>query len=209
MKVTFTTILQWMVLVVVVVLIFSETAVYVPPLKATRSFTVSFQARPGEVLVQSNLWSSYTGTYRQSVDWANDTSTVRTIYYFYDPDYPTSFSNLNSWYGVPQYLNIVSSNRDLSLSIVVLDATELASLLTNPATAVGSLLVFASGAFPSTVYTASNNLVLPWLQAGGRLVWIGDAIGYYSAQAGQPLSGGDNNPGLNGTESFLGLHDFG
>lgn len=209
MKPSFSTILQWTVLLLVVVLVASEVTVYVPPLKGGQSLSVTFEATPGMITIRSSLLSSYSGTFRQAIDWVNSTSTVRSIYYFYDPSYPTSYSNLVSWYGVPFYLNIVASSRGLPISVVVVDANELANILTDPTTAVGGLLVFASGALPSTVYTTSTNLVGPWLQEGGRLVWIGDTIGYLSARPGQGISDGNNNPGLNGTKSFLGFTDFG
>src|SRR5208282_5815458 len=92
--------------------------------------------------------------------------------------------------------------------VVVVNATELATVLTNSATAVGSLLVVASGAFPSTVYTSTTDFVKPWLEEGGRLVWIGDAIGYYSALPGQALSDTNVNPGIPGVVSLLGLRNF-
>lgn len=207
MKRSVATVLQWALIAFVVLLLVSEASVYVPPLKGSRTLTVSFQTSPGAVSIRSTLWSSYTGTYLRAVDWVNGSSAIRTVYYYYDANYPESYSNRPSWYGIPWYLNLIASSRDLSLTITVVNATQLASVVTNPSTAVGGLLVFASGAFPATVYSNSSDLIRPWLEEGGRMIWIGDAVGYYSAQSGHGLTR-NNTLGWNATKAFLGMNEI-
>ncbi|MGA8303732.1 MAG: hypothetical protein WA691_04150 [Thermoplasmata archaeon] len=194
---------------VVVAILVSEVAVYAPPLRNSVSFSVSLEETGSSIEVNSQVTTSYSGTFQQVGFWLNSSSEIRTIYYFYDAAYGLSFSNIISWAGMQYYLQLAIAARGLPISVVVVDADQLERILSNPLTAPGGLLVVASGAFPSTVYSNSSDLVAPWLLDGGRLAWIGAAIGYYSASANTPLSSAGSVIGTDGVHRFLGNLSYG
>jgi hypothetical protein len=196
--------LTFAIAIVVVVILISEAAVYAPPLRNSVSASVTLVEASNEIDVTSQVTTSYTGTFEQVGFWLNSSSEIRTIYYFYDAAYGLSFSNIISWAGMQYYLQLAIGARGLPISVMVVDAAQLQGILSNPLTASGGLLVVASGAFPSTVYSNSTDLVIPWIHDGGRLAWIGAAIGYYSASANTPLSSSGSVVGAYGVQRFLG-----
>lgn len=64
--------------------------------------------------------------------------------------------------------------------VTTVNASGLASLLKNTATADRRTVVLASGTLPSTVWTTKNNLLAPWIGAGGTVIWAGASPGLYS-----------------------------
>ncbi|MDD3232779.1 MAG: hypothetical protein PHT00_01230 [Candidatus Methanomethylophilus sp.] len=70
--------------------------------------------------------------------------------------------------------------------IAVVDAAALAEKLTGDLaeTDCTTALIVVSGALPATVYTGqTDDLILQWLDNGGRLYWSGNALGrYYSTE---------------------------
>ncbi|MHB1435320.1 MAG: hypothetical protein ACYCPN_05345 [Thermoplasmata archaeon] len=111
---------------------------------------------------------------------------VPTIDYYFDARYPVENSSMANWYGLPQHLESLASARHRPLAIDRVDASALASLLAQ-APATGSILLCASGVLPSTVYSATQNRLLPWIRAGGIVVWIGAPIGAYTGTPVDPL----------------------
>src|SRR5207245_6812898 len=57
----------------------------------------------------------------------------------------------------------------------------------------GRAVVIMTGALPEEVLSRDVNLVTPWVNAGGLVVWGGGTIGYWAARHGQPLSN-DGSP---------------
>ena len=105
-----------------------------------------------------------------------------SIYVFYDPNYPTLGT---SW----ERIHMLRSNlrRELFLrgfkkDVQLVNATQLESLLDEKKRAV---VVIASGAFPANVFSRDKDLVKPWLDAGGILIWFGWPPGYYTVYKGQ------------------------
>ncbi len=184
------------------VLLVSEAALYFAPFKPSLSITVTFSVVDGRIISTTHLTSSYAGSFRQVYLVGTEPSNPPTIYYYYDSSYSTAGVNLGSWYGFPHHIEAVVAQRGLPISVDVVNAAELALLFESPTT-TGDLVVMASGVFPSTVFSRSINLVSPWLEAGGRLYWIGAPIGFYSAQPGAAVKAGPSNPGADGVDTFV------
>ena len=133
---------------------------------------------------------------------------VPTIDYYFDARYPVENSTMANWYGLPQHLLSVASARHRPISIDRLGASALADLLLQPPRA-GSILVLASGVLPAPVYSANRNLLLPWIRAGGVVVWIGAPIGAYTGEPIDPLeSPAQAQPVPGGEGQFLNATDL-
>lgn len=178
---------------------------YIPSLTPTRRLTVDIASLQRDYEVTSVLWSSYTGTYQQAYVWGLEPTHTYTVYYYFDPDYSTANVEYVSWVGFPYHLREVMAYRGLPMEVKIINAAQLRSLVTNASTVSDSFLVMASGAFPSTVFTKHTNLVAPWIQQGGRLFWIGAAIGYYVSEPGVPIDypPSTSSPGRAGVSQFL------
>jgi hypothetical protein len=202
MRPALVTSLRFVVGLFLIVLLVSEASLYFAPLKPSLSITVSFVEADGRIISTTRLTSSYAGSFRQVYLDGSVSSVPHTIYYYYDSGYSTADAGLGSWFGFPHHLEAVVSQRGLPISVDVVNAAQLASVLGNSST-TGDLIVMASGAFPSTVFSRTTNLVSPWLEAGGKLYWIGAPIGYYSAQFDTPVRPGPSNPGAEGVDTFV------
>lgn len=187
-----------------VVVLVAEAAVYLPPLRNSNTLSVGFDLGASEVRGEATLDTSYAGTFTEAFDWVNESSPVKTVDCYYDAAYGYAYSNAVSAYGVPLLLNGVLHTRGLSIPVDTIDAGQLESVVTNLSAASSVVLVMTSGALPSAVYSNTTDLVMPWLEAGGRMVWIGAAIGFYSAPPNQPLSSPGAVVGPAGVARFLG-----
>ena len=105
-----------------------------------------------------------------------------SIYVFYDPKYPTLGT---SW----ERIHMLRSNlrRELSLrgfkkDVQLITAKQLESLLDEKKRAI---VIVASGAFPANVFSRDKDLVKPWLDAGGILIWFGWPPGFYTVYENQ------------------------
>lgn len=191
------------VIIMLAALLVAEASLYAYPLKPMVSVTVTFDDEGGEVVATTHLVASYSGSFRQTYLLGAGPTAVSTIYYYYDSDYFYANSNVVSWFGLAGHLSSTISVRGLRIDVVVVNAAQLATVLENPNT-TGELVVMASGAFPSTVFSKTTNIVSPWVRAGGKLFWIGAPIGYYTALAGTPIAYGQTwNPGAAGVAEFL------
>jgi len=104
------------------------------------------------------------------------------IYVFYDKNYPTVNT---SWIFNQMLWEHVKTEfylRGYSAEVELANAEELESLLSAKTPAI---LIIASGAFPSNLFSWEKNLVKPWIDSGGILIWFGGVPGYYIAQKGQ------------------------
>ncbi|MGD0028842.1 MAG: hypothetical protein ABSC91_07870 [Candidatus Bathyarchaeia archaeon] len=130
------------------------------------------------------------------------------VYVFYDLDYPTVATDWIFSAMLQGHLDAELRLRGHSNDPKLVNATELENILVNKETAV---LIMASGGFPSNVFSKDVNLVKPWIDSGGILVWFGFTIGYYSLEKG--MKKGDitwdmpQNPQENGSK-MLGLDGF-
>jgi hypothetical protein len=130
------------------------------------------------------------------------------VYVFYDLDYPTVATDWIFSAMLQGHLDAELRLRGHSNDPKLVNATELENILVNKETAV---LIMASGGFPSNVFSKDVNLVKPWIDSGGILVWFGFTIGYYSLEKGMKKEDitwdMPQNPQENGSK-MLGLDGF-
>lgn len=104
------------------------------------------------------------------------------IYIFYDPNYPAIGTGWERVHMLWSNLNREMFLRDSKEEINLVSAKELENLMSSKEKAV---VIFGSGAFPSNVFSRDKNLVTPWLDSGGILLWFGWPPGYYTVYEGQ------------------------
>jgi hypothetical protein len=102
------------------------------------------------------------------------------VYVLYDTDFPAVGTDWISSAMLQAHLNAQLRLRGYSQANLV-NVTELESILLRKEPAI---VIVASGAFPSDVFSKETNLVKPWIEAGGILVWFGFHIGYYVVERG-------------------------
>lgn len=191
-------------------LIVAEVVLYFPPAQATITSSLELsRAANGTITGSFVVTSTYTSDLNLSATIGNGAHTPTTLYFYYDPAYPSSWSSPIWSFGLTQHVPAVMAGRGLHPSIVVLNAAELRGFLEDPSDA-HSVLVMATGVIPDTVYNASENYLAPWIRGGGTLLWFGDTIGYYS---GRPYTAvvypSPLNPGIPGVSEFVNDSLFG
>jgi hypothetical protein len=106
------------------------------------------------------------------------------VYVFYDENYSTQ--GIGSDWGLIhrlwEHLKIDLKLRNYYGDVGLVDAKELQSIFISNESAV---VVMAYGAFPSNVFSWETNLVKPWIQSGGILIWFGWEPGYYTVDREQ------------------------
>lgn len=194
---------------VLAALILSEVLIYYQPVSPYLDERVSLSVVDGTLIANITAKASYPAHLRETFYYTNRPTMPLDIYLYFDAAYPYSFSDVTDWYGISQHLDALGNQRGIAVDVRVIDAAGLASFLTQPPSQ-STVLIMASGVFPDTVFTTSTNLVTPWIEAGGTLVWSGDKIGTYSGVPGVPLKyPSPSNPGTNGTRQFVNLSLFG
>jgi hypothetical protein len=103
------------------------------------------------------------------------------IYVFYDTDYPTVGTDWILSAMLQGHLKAELYLREYSDDVKLANAEELEGLMSMNKSAI---VIMASGAFPSCIFSKEKNLVLPWIESGGILVWLGYYIGYYVVEKG-------------------------
>jgi hypothetical protein len=104
------------------------------------------------------------------------------VYVFYDKDYPTVGTSWTLSQMLWEHLKTELFLRGYCGEVELANAEELNSLLSAKTPAI---LIIASGAFPSNIFSWSEDLVKPWLDSGGILIWFGWFPGYYTVEKGQ------------------------
>ena len=102
-------------------------------------------------------------------------SAMGPVVFYIDPAYPI-LGDLGSIYGVWDHLGPELRARGYAGGMSMANATQLADLMNSTATPV---VVMATGVMPRTILNRTRNLVRPWLERGGVLVWAGDYLGAY------------------------------
>jgi hypothetical protein len=103
------------------------------------------------------------------------------VFVFYDTDYPTVYTDWILSAVLLGYLQAELYLRDYSSGVSFANASELEDIMSTNKSAI---VVMASGGFPSCVFSKETNLVKPWIESGGVLVWLGDYIGWYVLEKG-------------------------
>jgi hypothetical protein len=130
------------------------------------------------------------------------------IYVFYDVDYPQLETDWTVIAMLQGYLEAELYLRGYTSAVKLASAEEVENIMLDNESGI---VIMASGAFPSCVFSKVKNLVKPWIESGGVLVWLGFYIGYYAVDKGtkpdQITYNMTQNPRENGS-SLLGLGDF-
>jgi len=103
------------------------------------------------------------------------------VYVFYDADYPTVGTNWIFIAMLQAHLKAELTLRGYNAVVELVNAEELKDILLAGERAI---VIMASGAFPSNVLSQNVNLIKPWIDSGGVLVWFGFYIGYYVVDKG-------------------------
>ncbi|HTT26173.1 MAG TPA: hypothetical protein VMH90_04335, partial [Thermoplasmata archaeon] len=206
-------ILQAIVLAFLVAALVSEALLYLPPLQAKVEASVAWTP------LGNGSWS---GTVHVDSTFAGDFSTVALerptaarsdrIYFYFDANYPISFSDLPDWFGLSQHLVSVALARGLPMDLQVVNTSQMVRILEDPTT-TGSTVVFASGILPAPIFSPTQDLIGPWMRAGGLVIWAGDQIGAYSGSPHATFGCGMNDTlGQAGTARLINvswLENFG
>lgn len=130
------------------------------------------------------------------------------IYVFYDTDYPTVATDWKLSAMLQAHLNAELRLRGYSNEARLVNASEMERILVARERAI---LIIASGGFPSNVFSKTVNLVKPWIDSGGTLIWFGFFIGYFVLEKGMRkediTDDMPQNPQRNGSKEF-GLDGF-
>jgi hypothetical protein len=104
------------------------------------------------------------------------------IHIFYDLSYPaihTSWTNVQMLY---TSLEGVLHLRGFKGTLDLVSAKELEDLMSYKEKTV---IIMASGSFPANVFSKDIDLVTPWLDSGGILLWFGWFPGFFTVYKGQ------------------------
>lgn len=104
------------------------------------------------------------------------------VYLFFDSRYISVGTDWVMISRLWEHLEIALKLRGYTGDVKVVDAEGLEDVFLSKERAVVAL---AYGAFPSNVFSWETNLVSPWLEAGGTLVWFGWEMGFYSVDQNQ------------------------
>lgn len=173
---------QYVIMLILIVLLVSEVIWYSPytrPTKGSFSILGMFQHSEGAA-------TNVTITYQLAAYFPLDATVVVTpvmevprdlpIYVFYDTDYPTVATDWIFSAMLQAHLKAELILRNYSAGVKLANAEELENILLEKKPAI---VIMASGAFPSNIFSKEINLVKPWIDSGGILVWFGFHIGYY------------------------------
>ncbi|HXX88534.1 MAG TPA: glycosyltransferase 87 family protein [Candidatus Acidoferrum sp.] len=99
----------------------------------------------------------------------------KAVFIYYDDAYPSSFVTRAGWAGFLDHAPVELRLRGYKGSIEIVNADELRSVMEQD---YDSVIIIPSGVFPETVHSNNESIVHGWLEAGGTLIWIGDAFAY-------------------------------
>jgi hypothetical protein len=97
---------------------------------------------------------------------------------FFDPDYPT-LTTQKRITGLTLHLESKLEEMALQIDVDIINDDGFLAIMTGTETDV--LVVVPTSIFPANVFSNETNLIAPWLQKGGRLVWMGFAFAWYYA----------------------------
>ncbi len=136
---------------------------------------------------------------------ATTTTLPRNVDVYFDPAYPVENSSLGS---VAASASDVASElrlRGFRGTVRTVDTAALARVLADTRGAPTTAVVDMAGILPAPVFSASVDLLTPWLRHGGTLYWGGPAPGYLT---GRPGEASDHTPypgslGIDGVARFF------
>ncbi|MCX6812522.1 MAG: hypothetical protein NTW79_02780 [Candidatus Berkelbacteria bacterium] len=128
----------------------------------------------------------------------------RQIYFYFDQNYPFVGTTLGNTIGAYNHLLSEFQIKNLDQNIKLVDSNSLVDALADK----NSIIIMANGVLPETIYSPNHDLITPWINSGGNLIWAGDGIGYYYGVRGVNITS-DNSPskiGWTGAEKILGTN---
>jgi hypothetical protein len=200
---------KYVIVVFLVLMFLSEALLYIPAISEHISSEAKIEITGDSVSVDQKIISTFSATLGVSYYITNRSVNLSKIYFYFDQSYPTSDSTIGNWYGLSQHINSVLEQRRMNSQLVLLNATQLITFLSD-FTTTSFTLIIASGVLPSTVFGQNLNLISPWIKNGGTLLWIGNKIGCLSALSKPNLNGNELTClGENGTKLIINTTLFG
>ena len=167
----------------------SQTALYFSPIICTNAkFSINNYEFKNELFsVNFTLYASMPLDVKVTLIPVIEEPTNLPVYIFYDPNYPALGTSWEKIHMLGTNLKRELSLRSFKGDMTLITAEELENLFSKKEKAI---VIIASGAFPANVfpaynYSRDNDLVKPWLDAGGILIWFGWPPGYYTVYKGQ------------------------
>lgn len=128
-----------------------------------------------------------------------------TVDVFDDPELPYSGSSSALVQGAMSEVAADAAITAPNVQVFSVGVSGLGVTLRDVVNAPTTALVLLTGTLPSVIFSSRVDLIKPWVDAGGVVVWGGDTIGYYSVAPGELLNPtGPNNPRASGATSLLG-----
>ena len=110
-----------------------------------------------------------------------------SILVFNDPALPYAGGSFALMDAVKSDVAALASVDAPDISVGRVDSAGLVSTLRDTGTASSTAILILGGTVPMQTFSKKVNLITPWVDSGGLLVWAGDAIGYYSVSPGDHL----------------------
>lgn len=134
---------------------------------------------------------------------AKSPSNSRSVFVYDDAAYASAGVSPATVQGIFDHLTGELAARQYAKPVVGLSATGLVDVLKATSQAGDRVVVMMTGALPSRAFSRQIDLLSPWVEAGGLVIWGGGAIGFWSGVAGKPLTA-TNVIGESGTERLIG-----
>jgi len=183
--------LNWrhLIIFMIIYVLGSQTVLYFSPIIYTNAkFSINNYEFKNELFsVNFTLYASMPLDVKVALIPVIEEPTNLPIYIFYDPNYPALGTSWEKIHMLGTNLRRELPLRSFKGDVTLITAEELEKLLSKKEKAI---VIIASGAFPANVfpaynYSRDNDLVKPWLDAGGILIWFGRPPGYYTVYKGQ------------------------
>jgi hypothetical protein len=127
------------------------------------------------------------------------------VYIFFDQNYPTVGTNWALTQMLWEHVKTQLELRGYAEEVKLVNAEELKAIMQGESNCI---VIISSGGLPANVFSLQpeRNLVTPWIEGGGMLIWLGDAPpGYYVVDKGGTEELGEKGVKLFGLEGF---YDF-
>lgn len=192
---------------IIIFIIFSEIIIYSPPFKKSLMINVkNVEFNNSYVIVDFDITTIKYPTKVMMTILSVNNYKEKDVYIYFDPDYQLALIDKKGVNGIINHLTAELTLRNYKGNIKIIDAKMLKRLLKNKESTYDSILIVPTGAFPENVYNLQENLVKPWVESGGILIWTTSQFGYYSAKkTSKPINYLDPwHPGMRGEEYFFG-----
>ncbi|MFQ5907091.1 MAG: hypothetical protein ACE5JA_11050, partial [bacterium] len=127
----------------------------------------------------------------------------RPLYFYYDAEHPVVAVNHGGLRDFASHIAARLTLQGYPHEMQVVSSEELRNILVSSCRCV---VIIASTVLPDTVFSSETNLITPFLESGGVLIWVGDLIGGYVASRGQMFISWEDpaNPQWEGEKMIFG-----